>query len=78
MGEGDPNPALIPDFSMLDAGAPDPVSKRDYLLMHASWVLITDNLLDLSHVAFCTTACWPRRNTSRLRPRWSSMRAASK
>ena len=52
MGAGTADPALIPDFSMLDADAPDPVSKRDYLLMQASWDLVTDNLLDLSHTAF--------------------------
>ena len=52
MGDGDPDESLIPDFSMLDYDAPDPVAKRDYLLMHASWDLVTDNLLDLSHTAF--------------------------
>jgi phenylpropionate dioxygenase-like ring-hydroxylating dioxygenase large terminal subunit len=52
MGEAEPDPAEIPDFSILDPDAPDPVSKRDYLLMQASWDLVTDNLLDLSHTAF--------------------------
>jgi phenylpropionate dioxygenase-like ring-hydroxylating dioxygenase large terminal subunit len=52
MGEGQPDESLIPDFSMLDYDAPDPVSRRDYLLMSASWDLVADNLLDLSHTAF--------------------------
>ncbi len=52
MGDAPPDESLIPDFSLLDADAPDPVSKRDYLLMKASWDLVTDNLLDLSHTAF--------------------------
>jgi phenylpropionate dioxygenase-like ring-hydroxylating dioxygenase large terminal subunit len=52
MGDAPADETLIPDFSLLDADAPDPVSKRDYLLMSASWDLVTDNLLDLSHTAF--------------------------
>lgn len=48
---------LIPAFPMLDPGATDgdgpiQISQRDHLLMKASWDLITDNLLDLSHVSF--------------------------
>lgn len=57
---GDPARAdagLIPDFPMLDpdatdGGSPVQISQRDHLLMKASWDLITDNLLDLSHVSF--------------------------
>lgn len=52
MGEQTPDPTAIPDFSILDPEAENPVSKRDYLLMQAAWDLIADNLLDLSHTAF--------------------------
>lgn len=50
---GDPamaDPALIPDFSVYDRA--DIVSSRDYLHVAANYELVTDNLLDLSHVAF--------------------------
>lgn len=50
---GDPNladPAVIPDFSIYDRA--DILSSRDYLHVAANYELITDNLLDLSHVAF--------------------------
>lgn len=57
---GDPVRAdadLIPEFAILDPDAVDgdgpvQISQRDHLLMKASWDLITDNLLDLSHVSF--------------------------
>ena len=52
---GDPARAdadLIPEFDMLDEDADVQISTRDHLLMKASWKLITDNLLDLSHVSF--------------------------
>lgn len=52
MGDGTPDESLIPDFSMLDDDAPDPIARRDYLQMQASWDLVADNLLDLSHTAF--------------------------
>jgi phenylpropionate dioxygenase-like ring-hydroxylating dioxygenase large terminal subunit len=52
MGEKTPDVALIPDLKLLDSDAPNPVTRRDYLLMDASWDLIMDNLLDLSHAAY--------------------------
>jgi phenylpropionate dioxygenase-like ring-hydroxylating dioxygenase large terminal subunit len=51
MGDREADPALIPDFSLLDPDNGRLVSKRDWILMHASYRLITDNLLDLSHTA---------------------------
>ncbi len=50
MGDAEPQPAEIPDFSILDVAAPDSVTKRDYIMMNAGYELITNNLLDLSHV----------------------------
>ena len=51
MGERPADPALIPDFSLLDPDSDRLVSKRDWILMDAGYRLITDNLLDLSHTA---------------------------
>ena len=52
MGDKPADPALIPDFSMLDENSGHQVSRRDWLMMDANYELITDNLLDLSHTAF--------------------------
>jgi phenylpropionate dioxygenase-like ring-hydroxylating dioxygenase large terminal subunit len=52
MGTGAADPALVPNLELLDPDAPNPVSRRDYLLMEASWNLIMDNLLDLSHASY--------------------------
>src|SRR5262245_2748617 len=51
MGERDADPALIPDFSLLDPDSGRLVSKRDWILMETSYELIIDNLMDLSHTA---------------------------
>jgi len=51
MGDQEADPALIPDFNILDPDPTKVVSKRDWLLMEASYGLITDNLMDLSHTA---------------------------
>lgn len=51
MGDLPADPALIPDFSLLDPDSGRLVSKRDWILMEANYRLITDNLLDLSHTA---------------------------
>jgi len=51
MGDRPADPALIPDFSLLDPDSGRLVSKRDWILMAANYRLITDNLLDLSHTA---------------------------
>lgn len=50
MGDQPADPALVPDFSVLDRGLPG--TKFDVLTMQADYQLITDNLLDLSHVSF--------------------------
>ncbi|MGE0846348.1 MAG: Rieske 2Fe-2S domain-containing protein [Flavobacteriaceae bacterium] len=52
MGDAEPDPSLIPDFSILDTSPPEVTSKRDWLRMGANYLLITENLLDLSHVSF--------------------------
>lgn len=55
MGEKDKaDPDLIPDFSILDPDKDDEtqISRRDWIKMEAGYELITDNLLDLSHVSF--------------------------
>ena len=52
MGERDPDPASIPDFGVLNTTDPGVTSKRDWLRMDANYLLITENLLDLSHVSF--------------------------
>lgn len=51
-GEKAADPSRIPDYSYLDEGSGYLVSKRDHLLMQANYLLITDNLLDLSHASF--------------------------
>lgn len=51
MGDKAADPALIPDFSLLNPDTPYLVSKRDWILMKTSYDLIVDNLMDLSHTA---------------------------
>jgi vanillate O-demethylase monooxygenase subunit len=51
MGDQPADPATIPEFELLNPGAGRMVSKRDWIRMEASYRLITDNLLDLSHTA---------------------------
>ncbi|MDH6287756.1 phenylpropionate dioxygenase-like ring-hydroxylating dioxygenase large terminal subunit [Rhodococcus opacus] len=50
MGDRDPDEDLIPDYSILTKS--NGVTRRDYLLMDASFDLIVDNLLDCSHTSF--------------------------
>lgn len=52
MGDWPADPSLIPDFSMLDEGSGHDVSRRDWIVMEASYELVVDNLMDLSHTAF--------------------------
>ena len=52
MGEKTPDPSLIPDFSMLDEGSGQQISKRDWLVMEANYELVVDNLMDLSHTSY--------------------------
>ncbi len=50
-GDGEPDPALIPDFSYLDAT--DQYDFVDgYIELDANYALVSDNLLDLSHAEF--------------------------
>jgi vanillate O-demethylase monooxygenase subunit len=51
MGDAEPDPKLIPDFSYLDPGAPGIASARDWITMDVDYRLVVDNLLDLSHAA---------------------------
>ncbi len=52
MGDEQPDPSLIPDYRIFDDDSGYQISKRDHLLMEANYQLVTDNLLDLSHVSF--------------------------
>ena len=52
MGDQPANADLIPDFSHLDEDAPGIVSKRDWMIIDVDYRLMSDNLLDLSHVNF--------------------------
>lgn len=52
MGDAEPTPDTIPDFSHLDEDAPGIVSKRDWMIIDVDYRLMADNLLDLSHVNF--------------------------
>jgi vanillate O-demethylase monooxygenase subunit len=46
------DPATIPDYGVLDGVDEIYVSKRDHMMIDADYRLITDNLIDLSHVPF--------------------------
>ncbi|WP_313805167.1 aromatic ring-hydroxylating dioxygenase subunit alpha [Sphingobium sp.] len=51
---GDPakaDPATIARFPLLVESSPSHISKRDHLTLDASYILITENLLDLSHAS---------------------------
>lgn len=53
MGERKPDLAAIPDFSEYDESVPPVhIGRRDYLKINASYELIVDNLLDLSHTPY--------------------------
>ena len=52
LGDGPPNPALIPDYSVFDDVPPLHVAERGELVLEADYKLITDNLLDLSHASY--------------------------
>lgn len=52
MGDREPDRSAIPDFSILDTADPANIAKRDWMTMNANYLLITENLLDLSHVSF--------------------------
>lgn len=50
-GDRAADPSLIPDYSKLDQIGPN-VTRRDHMVMDASYELIVDNLLDCSHTSF--------------------------
>jgi phenylpropionate dioxygenase-like ring-hydroxylating dioxygenase large terminal subunit len=52
MGDAEPTPDTIPDFSHLDDDAPGIVSKRDWMVLDVDDRLMADNLLDLSHANY--------------------------
>ena len=52
MGEQAADPALIPDFGVLDDTGGPSMIRRDSMVMDAPYELIVDNLLDCSHVCF--------------------------
>ena len=52
MGNREADPSTIPDFSMLNEDSEHDVSRRDWIKMDASYELVVDNLMDLSHTAF--------------------------
>ena len=52
MGENAPDPAKVPDFSVLDNVPELHATKRDGFTIRANYELIIDNLLDLSHTSF--------------------------
>jgi phenylpropionate dioxygenase-like ring-hydroxylating dioxygenase large terminal subunit len=51
MGDQPADPALIPDFSLLETSSASIVSKREWMRMQANYMLINENLLDLSHAS---------------------------
>ncbi len=52
MGAGDGDASDIPDYHLLDDADPLHISVRDYMTIAADYEIITNNLLDLSHVPF--------------------------
>jgi phenylpropionate dioxygenase-like ring-hydroxylating dioxygenase large terminal subunit len=51
MGDAPADPALLPDFSPLDIGHPNALA-HTYMFMQANYELITDNVMDLSHIDY--------------------------
>jgi vanillate O-demethylase monooxygenase subunit len=52
MGDQAPDPAKVPDFSVLDNVPEMHATKRDRITIQANYELIIDNLLDLSHGSY--------------------------
>jgi vanillate O-demethylase monooxygenase subunit len=52
MGDREPDPAKVPDFSVLDNVPELHTTKRDKMTIKANYELIIDNLLDLSHTSY--------------------------
>jgi vanillate O-demethylase monooxygenase subunit len=51
-GQGTPDQAAIPDYSMIGAAQPAHVAKLDFIRIAAHYRLILDNLLDPSHTSY--------------------------
>jgi phenylpropionate dioxygenase-like ring-hydroxylating dioxygenase large terminal subunit len=52
MGDKPADPAMIPDFSVLDNPPDIALTKRDQMMMASNYQLMIDNLLDLSHTCY--------------------------
>lgn len=52
MGDKPADPALIPDFSVLENPPEIATTKRDSMMMASNYQLMIDNLLDLSHTCY--------------------------
>ncbi len=52
MGDKPADPALIPDFSVLDTAPELHTTKLDNMMIEANYQLLIDNLLDLSHTSY--------------------------
>ena len=52
MGSGPADESLLPDFSLMDDVEDGNARGRDSLLMEANYLLLADNLLDLSHANY--------------------------
>jgi nitrite reductase/ring-hydroxylating ferredoxin subunit len=52
MGSATPDATLIPDFSALECGAPSLATRLDHIVVEANYLLIVDNLLDLTHLNY--------------------------
>jgi phenylpropionate dioxygenase-like ring-hydroxylating dioxygenase large terminal subunit len=52
MGDSPANETLIPDFSVLDRGDPMLATALDHIVIDANYLLVVDNLLDLTHLNY--------------------------
>lgn len=52
MGEREADPAKVPDLSVFDTTPERYILKRDHLIMNANYLLVMNNLTDLSHTTY--------------------------
>lgn len=52
MGDRAPDPSKIPDYGCLDNRPAEHITRPGYLVVKASYELVVDNLLDLSHTSY--------------------------
>jgi phenylpropionate dioxygenase-like ring-hydroxylating dioxygenase large terminal subunit len=52
MGDSPANEALIPDFGVIESGDPVLSTALDHIVVDANYLLIVDNLLDLTHLNY--------------------------